>query len=1095
MSANGSLLADDLRKRAETLLADSSQSVTPTDLNDINRLAQELAIHQAELELQNEELRATQLALQNAKDRFSGLYENAPVGYVVLDASGIIRQTNGTWRAMLNRANDDFMGMPFTDAIVSEDAPIFLSRFRTFFRNPVEKQIVVRMKRKGAAPFFARIEAGPRTLQAAAVDAAEAPRRELLVIISDISDLQSAQQQIEDQNRELTQAQKILRESEKYLRSVIGTSADGFWAIDGHGRIVDVNDAYCAMSGYTREEILGMRIGDLDADEMSSETAARIQCIVENGSELFETQHRHRDGSIRPVEISASWMDEYGGRFVCFCRDLTQRKYREERIALLGRMLDEAPASITIHNTQGRFLFANRVTLALHGYDKQEDFLKINLHELDVPESEALLAERFRLIAETGEARFEVAHHRKDGSTFPLEVLAKAIEWRGESAVLSIASDITERKEAEKALEESEERFRDVVSHLPGAVFQFIRKPDGSIEIPFMSEGAATIFERSVADLQDASRLFENLHPDDFSRMWNSIEESARTMTPWGLEFRIGLGNRIKWLRGVSSPKELPDGGICWNGMLIDITETKKTEEALWQSEERFRTLFESLSAGSCINEIIYVNGKAIDYRILDVNPSFEKIMGIPRKEAKDALASQLYGTGKAPFLDILWRVDETGEAARFETFLEPIQRHLEFTVSRPSKGVVSMVFSDITDRKRAEEERENLQGQLLQAQKMEAVGTLAGGISHDFNNLLQGINGYAELLLLDKSETDPEYQSLKAIQGAGFRASDLVRQLLLFSRKAESTRKAIELQQEIAQAKKLLERTIPKMVDIQVITGGRLWKVMADPVQMEQLLLNLGTNAADAMPDGGRLVIEIANTTLDNEYANSHLGVQPGRYVLLTVSDTGHGMDRETIEKVYDPFFTTKEIGKGTGLGLASVYGIVKSHDGAIQCYSEVGKGTTFKIYFPAMEETEMDESGKAATKPTSGGSETILLVDDETAIREFAQQALTKFGYTALTASSGEEALELFVQRPGEIDLVIMDLSMPGMGGHRCLQEILKIDKAAKVVIASGYSVNGQVKESMTAGAAGYIGKPYRLQELLERVRQVLDFHFQGF
>ena len=283
----------------------------------------------------------------------------------------------------------------------------------------------------------------------------------------------------------------------------------------------------------------------------------------------------------------------------------------------------------------------------------------------------------------------------------------------------------------------------------------------------------------------------------------------------------------------------------------------------------------------------------------------------------------------------------------------------------------------------------------------MEAIGTLAGGISHDFNNLLQAINGYTQLLLMEKSDTDSEYSSLKAIQDAGFRASDLVRQLLLFSRKADSTRRPIELQHEVEQAKKILERTIPRMVEIQVNMGNRLWTINADPVQMEQMLLNLGTNASDAMQDGGKLLFELENTILDDDYVGGHQGAQPGRYVLLSVSDTGHGMDKATIENIFDPFFTTKEFGKGTGLGLASVYGIVKSHGGYISCYSELGQGTTFKIYFPAIVQPEIEEIKEVEPQPISRGTETILLVDDEEAIRGFAEQALMKFGYNVLTAS----------------------------------------------------------------------------------------------
>ena len=240
----------------------------------------------------------------------------------------------------------------------------------------------------------------------------------------------------------------------------------------------------------------------------------------------------------------------------------------------------------------------------------------------------------------------------------------------------------------------------------------------------------------------------------------------------------------------------------------------------------------------------------------------------------------------------------------------------------------------------------------------MEAVGTLAGGISHDFNNLLQAIDGYTQLLLLDKDEDDPECPSLQAIENACDRAAQLVRQLLLFSRKSVTDRKPLDINQEVEQTRRILERTIPKMIDIEVHTGGRLWTVMADPVQIEQIFLNLGSNAADAMPEGGKLVIETENVILDDEFAIGHWGQSQENMRSCTISDTGCGMDKETIKHIFEPFYTTKEIGKGTGLGLASVYGIVKSHDGYISCYSEPGLGATFKIYLPAMEQMRLVES-----------------------------------------------------------------------------------------------------------------------------------------
>ncbi|MBF0530337.1 MAG: response regulator [Deltaproteobacteria bacterium] len=396
---------------------------------------------------------------------------------------------------------------------------------------------------------------------------------------------------------------------------------------------------------------------------------------------------------------------------------------------------------------------------------------------------------------------------------------------------------------------------------------------------------------------------------------------------------------------------------------------------------------------------------------------------------------------------------------------------------------------SKITERKRAEEEREKLQSQLAQAHKMESVGILAGGIAHEFNNILQAILGYNSLILMDKTDKNPDYSSLQAIQNAAQRAALLVKQLLLFSRRVEIQRCPVELNQQVEHARRILGNTIPKMIDIEVNPGSRLWTVLADPVQIEQVLLNFGSNAADAMPGGGKIIIETKNITLHQENATHHPGVDPGNYVLLTVLDTGHGMDQETVDHIFDPFFTTKGIGKGAGLGLAAVYGIVKSHGGYITCHSSVGQGTAFKIYLPVIVLKDIPADKPSEEKLPKGGKETILLVDDEEEIRDFASTVLQHFGYTVITATSGEDALKIYSNKPDQIDLILLDIGIPAMGGHKCLQELLKIDRSSKVVIAGGYSVNEQVKSTLEAGAAGYVKKPYLLNNLLRKVRAALD------
>lgn len=381
------------------------------------------------------------------------------------------------------------------------------------------------------------------------------------------------------------------------------------------------------------------------------------------------------------------------------------------------------------------------------------------------------------------------------------------------------------------------------------------------------------------------------------------------------------------------------------------------------------------------------------------------------------------------------------------------------------------------------------LEEQLRQAQKMEAVGTLAGGIAHDFNNLLHIISGHAELLDMGLAERRLKFGELDAIRQAAHRGADLVKQILTFSRRIDARFESINLNEEVRSTERLLYRTIPKMIEIELRLDDGLDRVRADSAQIEQMLINLAVNAKDAMPEGGRLVIETRNVNLDAQYCKSHAEIVPGRYVLLKVSDTGHGMDEEVRQHIFEPFFTTKGLADGTGLGLATVFGVVKMHAGHITCQSEVGKGTTFEIYFPVAETAKPEVVGEQQVAVVSGGAETILVVDDEELIRHLAKRILEKSGYSVLTARSGKEGIKVYAQHKSEISLVILDLIMPQMGGKQCLEELLKISPQVKALIASGFAVEGDTKAFLDTEAKGIVPKPFNMRELLRSVRHVLD------
>jgi PAS domain S-box-containing protein len=511
-----------------------------------------------------------------------------------------------------------------------------------------------------------------------------------------------------------------------------------------------------------------------------------------------------------------------------------------------------------------------------------------------------------------------------------------------------------------------------------------------------------------------------------------------------------------------------------------DITDRRRAEESLRESEERYRSLVANTT------DMIFI---AQDGIIKFSNPAAPAITGYTEEE----LATQ-------PFTRIIHPEDREMVVSRHRRRLRGEEAPNTYTfrlltkaedvlwvqlnavlVTWEGRPGILCSLRDVTPQKK-------LEAQFVQAQKMEAVGILAGGIAHDFNNLLQAVLGNAEILIVGESSGDPDFRHVHEIKRAALRGAELVRQLLTFSRKVQSNPRPIHLNQEIRQIEKLLKRTIPKMIEVELNLSEELWTVCADPVQIGQAVMNLAVNAKDAMPEGGKLLIATRNITLDEQFSKSHIGSKPGRYALLTVSDTGQGMEREVLKHLFEPFFTTKEVGRGTGLGLPMVYGIVKSHGGYIECDSEPGRGTLFKIYLPAEEQTvELEEPQQK--KKLQGGTEAILLVDDEETLRNLGEAVLTRYGYRVQTAANGERALEIYREQPEKINLVLLDLIMPGIGGLRCLEQLLTINPDVKVVITTGYSSDGPTTAVLESGARKLITKPYASAELLQVVRDVLD------
>ncbi len=923
-----------------------------------------------------------------------------------------------------------------------------------------------------------------------------------------------------------------------------------------------------------------------------------IETAMQQGSHFFEWAHRQYEGPTFSATVLLTRIDHRDGAFLqATVRDISEQKNTDERIRTMAELLDIAPNSILIHDFDGKIMYANRKTLELHGYEDEKEFMSLNLHQIDVPESEALIAERMRRIEEKGEASFEVQHFRKDGTVFPLLVYGKKAFWQGKPVLLSVSTDITERKQAENDLRLSEDRFRllfenapvayqsldetgqfievnrafldtlgyqreemigknfgdflhpDYVDHfrenfprfkavgeILGVEFEMRKKDGSTILVHFNGKiqrdrtgrfkrthcvfRDITEQKRAETALRENERKYRTLVealPDiilrfdrDFRHVF--VSENVDTVVDIPAERFIGRTHRElgfaedqcrfweRALEKVFTTAEIfeteftfdgKQGPMVFNWRLLPETDLQGNVASILsisrditaqrRIESNYQMLFREMLSGFAQHEIIINDhNKPIDYRFLAVNPAFEDLTGLKAEDVIGKTVLEVIPDTELYWIEIYGQVALTGVPVTFENYSAEIQKYVHVSAFRPAPNQFACIFRDITKEKQLEE-------QIRQTEKMESIGRLAGGIAHDFNNMLSVILGHVNVLLEDTHPDIKTRLALESIEQAAERSADLTRQLLGFARKQVASPRTIDLNEAVEYMLRMLRRIVGENIELAWRPGESLWPVKIDPSQLDQIMVNLVANARKAIVDKGEVIITTANTSLKPDHLDGRSDPVIGEYVMLAISDNGCGMDREMQAHVFDPFFTTSEVGQGVGMGLATVYGIVKQNNGYIYVDSEPDRGSLFTIYFPRQTARTSEAEKPAETIPAPVEWETVLLVEDDQAILEMCRMMLERLGYAVLTAKTAVEAIDIAKTYPEDIHLLITDVIMPEMNGSELADRLGEIRPDLKCLFMSGYTADIIAGQGVLSEDMPFISKPFTKKDLDAKIRDI--------
>ncbi len=855
---------------------------------------------------------------------------------------------------------------------------------------------------------------------------------------------------------------KSLMDSESRLNAIIEKNMDGMLIVDLNGTIQFANPAGAALFGLSKEELVGKPFGfPVDSGQISE-----IE-ISDNNTEPIKAEMR----------TSLVQWDEKPAYLVSL-RDVTVYKETEENFKLFSRVIEQTADSVLITDIEGIIQYVNPAFEKITGYKKEEVIGKTPRILKSDKHPPQFFEKLWQTILSGKPFKAEIINKKKNGELiYEAKTITPLFNSQGKiTHFVATGKDITDKKLAEKAMEESEKKYRQIVDLAQEGIWLL----DERANTRFVNQKIVEMFGYTVEEMigrpifdfmDDEMRADAKIH-------WEKRKQGIVERNDF--LFRRKDGSEL-WTIASSTP--LFDEAGNFRGalkMITDITDRKKIEAKLTRTYDHLKRLLESSSA------VLYTCKASGDYAPTYVSENVKKRFGYETDEfLKNPKLWQenIHPDDKENVLKDMKKIFRNGKHSHEYRWRHKNGNYLwvydEVQLIYDQNGQPEEmvgIWIDVT-------EKRNLEQQYYRAQRMESLGTLAGGVAHDLNNILTPILLATEVLSF-KNLDEKGLNILRMIETSAKRGSELIKQILFFARGVEGERAIVQLRHLITEIGKIIKQTFPKSISLSTDVNRELWPVMGDATQLHQVIMNLCVNARDAMPDGGNIEIKADNITLDDQYARMHVEAKPGPYVLLSVTDTGSGIPPEIKDKIFDPFFSTKEVGKGTGLGLATVHSIIKNHGGFINVYSEVGKGTTFKIYLPAKAEIETAEV-KKKEEIFTGNGECVLVVDDEAAILEIIKTTLESNGYKVLTATDGAEAVAIYAQRKEKIDLVVTDMSMPYMDGKATIRALRKIDPEIKIIAISGLTQNdfGLKKESLT-----FLNKPFSSKMLLKSIHESL-------